>query len=241
MKIGLFGGSFDPVHSQHVALAESAVKQLGLERLIVMPSAIAPHKRNGAAASGADRIEMCRIAFRGLCAEISAYEIERDGTSYSYLTCSHLKERHPNDEFYFLVGADMLENFPLWKKPEKILECVTLVAGGRGKQSVEKYAEIISKTFGKEVILLPFAGKDVSSTRIRVELAFGKCSEELSGEVYAYAKEKGIYTHPAIAPALALEKPERREHSFRVALMAAEHAAAAGVSREKAILAAALH
>ena len=75
MKILLFGGSFDPVHSQHVALARAAKEALGAERLIVIPSAIAPHKRSGASADGAARIEACKIAFRGIGAEISAYEI----------------------------------------------------------------------------------------------------------------------------------------------------------------------
>lgn len=241
MKIALFGGSFDPVHSEHVALASAAKETLGLDRLIVIPSATAPHKLSGAVASAQDRLELCRIAFRDLNAEISPYEIERNDTSYSYLTCERFRAQYPDDELYFLVGADMLENFPTWRYPERILNCVTLVAGGRGENGAERAAATIFQKYRKRVVLLPFTGKPVSSTEIRVKLAFGKKPVELDEAVYRDLKEKGIYSHPAILPALALEKPERREHSYRVAVMAAEHASAAGADREKAILAAALH
>ncbi len=241
MKILLFGGSFDPVHSQHVALARAAKEALGADRLIVIPSAIAPHKRSGASADGAARIEACKIAFRGIGAEISAYEIEQGDTSYSYLTCEHFRARYSDAELYFLMGADMLGNFPLWKYPGRILDCVTLAVGGRGDENLTRFAQTLYARYGKRIAEIPFTGKPVSSSKIRVELAFGKKPEALDGEVYRFLKEKGLYAYSAVLPALALEKPERREHSFRVALTAVAHARNAGVSADKALLSAALH
>ena len=242
MKYAIFGGSFDPVHNEHVRLAVAAKEYLGLDKVFVLPSRVAPHKLGGSVAEGDDRFEMCRIAFeRYDWAEASRFEIDRSDTSYTYLTCRYFKERFPQSEAYLLVGADMLENFPCWKRPEEILRSVTLAGCGRADMNTAAYADEIFERFGKRAILVPHTGKAVSSTRIRVELAFGKKPAEIDDGVFSYLQERGLYTHPAILPALALEKPERREHSFRVACLAAENAARFCVSQEKAILASALH
>lgn len=242
MKIALFGGSFDPVHQEHVRLVGAAIGHLGLDKAIVIPARVAPHKIYGAVASGEERLEMCKIAFRNLPrVEISPFELESDGTSYSYLTCEHFKKRYPQAELFFLVGADMLENFFTWKFPERILACATLVACGRGGERAEGLREKFRARFGCDYRILPFTGEAVSSTRLRTALAFGKAPAELDGEVCRYARERGIYSHPAILPALALEKEERREHSYRVAKMATERARSLGVSERKALLASALH
>ena len=241
MKLALFGGSFDPVHTEHVRLVKAAKDALGLDKIVVIPSFIAPHKAGGAVAGGEERLEMCRLAFRSLpFVEVSDCEIVAGGTSYSYLTCQNFAEQYPNAELFFLVGADMLENFFTWRKPEEIVRLARLVACGRG-ESVEQslHARFLSR-FGTDFIGLPFTGKEVSSTRIRTDLAFGK-QAAIDDAVAAYIAERGLYAHPAIAPALALETEERREHSYRVACMACSRARSLGVSEEKARLAAALH
>lgn len=241
MRIAIFGGSFDPVHNEHIRLVEAAKSDLRLDKVIVMPSHIAPHKQNGALASGENRQKMCQIAFRGHdYVEVSDYELSLHGTSYTYLTCREFARRYPNAQRFFLVGADMLENFFSWKNPREILKNVTLAVCGREGYSTE-LDERFRAQFGCGYERIDFAGTEASSTRIRTELAFGKRPAALSGAVYEYAREKGLYTHPSIAPALALEKEERREHSFRVALMATARARSAGVSEEKALIASALH
>ena len=242
MKIGIFGGSFDPVHQEHVKLAKAAISALRLEKLYILPSFVAPHKLQGSNASGKARAELCRIAFRGVAeAVVDEFEIERGETSYSYITCAHFRERFPEAEIYFLMGADMLENFPKWKRPEDILKNVTIAACGRANGDLKKYAKTVQTLYGKAPVLVPFTGEDVSSTRIRVELAFGKEPAELDSAVLAYIKKEGLYTHPAIAPALALEKEERREHSFRTALTAVKYAKREGIAEDRVILACALH
>ena len=135
----------------------------------------------------------------------------------------------------------MLEDFFTWKEPADILKNVTLVACGRGREGTEALRARFRAAFGKDFLSLGFAGDAVSSTEIRVSLAFGKDPEALDEGVLSYIRERGLYTHPAIAPALALEKPERREHSFRVAQMACARARSIGIREDKALLAAALH
>ena len=241
MKIALFGGSFDPIHLEHMAYVRATLEKL-CDLVIVMPSKLAPHKRLGAQADGEARLQMCRLAFEDEPRVfVSDFELTKRGVSYSYLTCRAFQKQYPDAERYFLVGADMLEDFFTWKNPEDILENVTLVACGRGSERTEQLHARFFKTFQKDFLSLDFTGKEVSSTDIRVLLAFGKPPEALDTKVLAYIRERGLYTHPVIAPALALEKPERREHSLRVAEMACARARSLGVREDKALLAAALH
>ncbi len=241
MRIALFGGSFDPVHTEHVRLARAAIEELALDRLFVIPSYRAPHKSEGAFAGEEDRLEMCRIAFSGLKkAEVSDCELRAGGTSYSYLTCRLFRDKFPEAELFFLVGADMLENFFSWREPEDILKNAVLVACGRGKEGTERLHGKFRDRFGCDFRELSFCGGEVSSTAARVAFAFGKEPPALDPAVVSYIRTKGLYRYEA-ARALELEKPERREHSYRVALLATERAKSLGVSFVKALLAAMLH
>ena len=242
MKIALFGGSFDPVHREHVNFVRAAIRELSLDLVIVMPSRLAPHKRLGAQADGEARLQMCRLAFEHEPrVRVSDFELSQEGVSYSCLTCRAFAKQYPDAERYFLVGADMLEDFFTWRQPDDILKHVTLVACGRGAEETEALRARFYSAFGKDFLSLGFSGEAVSSTDIRVSLAFGKKPEPLDERVFAFIRERGLYTHPAIAPALALEKPERREHSFRVAQMACARARSLRIPEDKALLAAALH
>ncbi len=241
MAIGIFGGSFDPVHSQHVRYAEEAIKYLKLSKLYILPSYIAPHKRGGAHADADARFHLAEIAFAHIPeVEVSGYEISAGGTSYSYLTCRHFRELYPDEKIYFLVGADMLENFFTWRNPDELLSYCTLAACGRGNENAERLKEKFFNRFGQNFVAVPFTGEQVSSTKIRVDIAFEK-DAGLPPAVETAVKMYGLYAYPCIPKALELEKEERREHSYRVALMAATRARSVGVSEEKALLAAALH
>ncbi len=242
MKIGIFGGSFDPVHEEHVRYAQAAIHALSLDKLLIVPSRIAPHKLFGAAASGEDRAKLCKIAFSSLPqAEVSDYELEREETSYSFLTCRHFAEEFPNAELFFLVGADMLEDFFTWKNPEDILKNVTLVACGREEPILKTLHEKFRARFGCDFLPIDHIGRAVSSTEIRVKLAFGKRPDGVPAEVLREIQRRSLYTEPVILEALALEKPERREHSLRVALMACERANGLKIPFHRALFAAALH
>lgn len=246
MKIALFGGAFDPVHREHVRLAEAAVRSLRLDKLIVMPSCISPHK-TAAHTPPSDRAAMCRLAFRDVeGAEVSDYELNAGGKSFSYLTCREFARRYPDAERFFLVGADMLASFPSWREPQEIVRCVTLAACGRGKEGTAGLKGDFRKRFGAELAEIPFTGEDVSSTALRTALAFRSKTEvgslsALDGEVLRYIEERGLYRYPEAERALDLETEERKAHSYRVARLACAVAREVGIAEEKALLAAMLH
>lgn len=240
MKIALFGGSFDPIHKEHMRCVQAAARVF--DKIIVTPSYIAPHKGEGAVASGGDRLEMCKIAFRDMpVVQVSDFEISRGETSYSYLTCKKFAAEYPEAERYFLMGGDMLEDFFTWKNPREILAVTTLAVCGREREISPSLREKFESAFGRTFRVIEYVGGRVSSTELRVALAFGKSPEELDEETLRYIRRKGLYAHPAIEPALMLETPARREHSYRVAKTACLRARSLKIPERKALLAAALH
>lgn len=247
MKIGIFGGSFDPVHSEHVALCRAAVESLSLDRLFVVPAATPPHKRGKNISDGHMRLEMCKLAFADVPrTEVSDFELRSGGTSYTYLTVGHFRAKFPDADLYFLVGTDMLRDFPTWKYPLKILENCTLAVCARAEE--KDWAEREREAFRKQVrsekpfVIIDYVGKPVSSTRIRVLSAAGEDVSAFAPKSVAEMIEREKpYEIPNAKEALALEKPSRKEHSLRVAFFAAEHAKSAGVEERKVVCAALFH
>lgn len=239
------GGSFDPVHTEHVALAAAAVRGLSLDKIFVMPAGVPPHKQNKRLAPATDRLQMCRIAFAPIAeAEVSDYEIKAEGASYTYLTCRHFRALYPEAEIFFLVGTDMYLDFFSWKNPEDILSNVTLAVCRRdeGTDDFPARQEKFFKTYGKRFAVIPYNGKPVSSTLIRTRLALGlDCNGLLPAGVEDYIQRKGLYRVPMIEEGLALEKPSRAEHSRRVCLLAMEKAGQFHIPSDKAFIASALH
>ena len=185
MRIAVFGGSFDPVHTEHIKLVEFALAELNLDKLFVMPASAPPHKKGKALSSDEARLEMCRRAFAHLDkVVVSDYEIAKGGVSYTYLTCQHFKAQYKDAEIFWLVGTDMLRNFPTWKNPKEILSCVTLAVCGRNEQAgwMEKEQEEFVRLFNKSFVYLSYNGKDVSSTKIRVLAGAGMRLTEEGGQ-----------------------------------------------------------
>ena len=250
-RIAVFGGSFDPIHIEHIRLAKDAVKSLRLDRLIVMPAGIPPHKRDKVLSDESARLEMCRQAFVGEeKIVVSDYEISKGGTSYTYLTCRHFKEKYPTAQLFWLVGTDMLRDFPTWKNPSQILEDVTLAVCARNEEKdwLEREQEKFYAQFKKQFAVIDYQGQDVSSTKIRTLIASGEDVSSLVGEqVAAYIQGKGnecgtgLYQIPNAIQALSLQKPSRCAHSIRVALLAAERAKGLKIPETQAIAAALFH
>ncbi len=245
MRIGIFGGSFDPVHSEHISLAKAAVEELGLDKLLIMPAYAPPHKKGKRLSSSEARLALCRLAFQGLAqVEVNDYEIAREGVSYTYQTCEWFASLYPSAELFWLVGTDMLRDFPTWKYPERILSCATLTVCGRNEKEgwEEKEQEKFFALFGRKFRYLQYEGKDVSSTKLRVLAGAGMdLTEFTTPSVAAYIREKGLYRIPFAPEALALEKPTRRAHSIRVAELAASRAPSLKIPEDKAIAAALFH
>ncbi len=245
MRIAVFGGSFDPVHTEHVRLAEVAVAELALDRLFVVPAHAPPHKKGKELSADEDRLEMCRRAFAHLPkVTVSDYEIAKGGTSYTYLTCQDFKKEYPEAEIFWLVGTDMLRDFPTWKNPQEILSYVTLAVCGRNETGawVEQEQQDFYGRFQKKFVYLSYNGADVSSTKIRVLAGAGmQLAEFVPPSVAEYIEKKGLYAVPNAKEALLLEKEERRAHSLRVAELAAAKAVKLKISEKKAIAAALFH
>lgn len=244
MKIAIFGGAFNPVHREHVNLARAAVKELGLDKLIIMPTAQSPHKSGKLVADFWQRFEMCRLAFSEIPqAEVSNYELTRGGISYTYLTCGHFAELYKDAERYFIIGADMLENFPQWKNPQAILEKFSLAACAREDgNKFNEYKERVEEAFNTRVAVIPFIGEKVSSTAVRTLAALG---EDFGGYVNAdvcqYICENGLYSIDKIKDVKSLLKPARYRHTVNVAVLCAKNAARAGITERQAVTMGALH
>ncbi len=245
MRIAVFGGSFDPVHVEHVEVARAAIQSLHLDKIVIMPAAAPPHKRDKTLSPDAHRLEMCRIAFDKVKeAEVSDYEIKQGGVSYTYLTCRYFRETYKDAEIFWLVGTDMLRDFPTWKNPESILSDVTLAVCARAETGewLKKECAAFEEKFSKKFALVEYNGKDVSSTQIRVLAGAGMRLFPLTDEkTEKYIYQNGLYKIDKAREMLLLEKENRRAHSIRVALTAAKRANDLGVPEEKAIEAALIH
>lgn len=245
MNIGIFGGSFDPPHLEHVQLAAAAVGSLNLDKLFVVPAHTPPHKKDKVLSSDENRLEMCRIAFNDCPrTEVSDCEIRQGGTSYTYLTCRRFRELYPAAKLFWLVGTDMLRDFPTWRNPEEILSLASLAVCARAEKPgwTEKELKDFTARFQTDFAIIRYDGKDVSSTEVRVLAAAGEDVISLVGAKTAeYIRKNRLYEIPHAREALLLEKPSRRAHSIRVALFAAEYAAKFGISEKQAVTAALFH
>lgn len=194
MKTIVFGGAFDPVHSEHISLASAAVKELGAEKLVLVPTFSPGHKSN-AEASFSDRVEMLKLAFSDfpVQTEISDVERIRGKTNYTFEILPLIEKKY--GEAFYLVGGDSLEHFSTWRHPEKILELTTLVADQReGFENSEKSAAEIFERYGKKVILLDHVGKRISSGEIKAELYFSEKPEGVPAAVYDYIRKNKLYS-----------------------------------------------
>ena len=242
MKIGVFGGTFNPPHNGHVRLAKAAADELKLDKLLVIPSCIPPHKIAAKLADGQERLEMCRLAFG--CDprfEVSPMELERGSWSYTVETLRELKALYPDSELYFIVGSDMLESFDKWYLWQEILSLSVLCAASRD----EGYSPDLSR-FGKlaeRIKIITLDPLEVSSTQIRNSA--GEVSPELlDPKVAAYIREHGLYDDGLNRYRELLRgklNPRRLFHSECVSECAGVLAERYGASVEKARLAGLLH
>lgn len=195
IKTGIFGGAFNPVHNGHVNVAREAVSQLKLRKLMIIPTFESPHK-NTKLAPFDERAEMCRLAFSGISdkCEISVSDIERQmgGVSYTINTLRELKRRYPDNQFFLLIGGDMLFSFREWFKYESILKECKVCAVARGGDNLTDMMEFANE-IGR-VKILPSDIVDVSSTEIREKIAGSEDIGELVPEkVAGYISEHGLY------------------------------------------------
>jgi len=197
VKIGLFGGSFDPVHNGHINAAVAFADALALDRVIIMPAHTPPHKEAPNMASTEDRLAMCRLAFNGdERFVVSDYEIQHDEKSYTITTLKYLRQKYPKDELYLLMGGDMLLYFRRWYRWTSIGKMAILAGAARHDDehaALEAEAETL-RSFGLDVRVIPIDVLDISSTEVRKAIRNTKDTSALiPREVAAYIFERGLY------------------------------------------------
>lgn len=193
MKIGIYGGTFNPVHLGHIHLLSEVKKQCGLDKILVMPDRVPPHKAAVELASGEDRAEMLRLATCSMDGvEVSTLELEQQEKSYTYLTLRRLKKIFPGDDLFLIMGADMLLTFEQWRNWQEILENAHLIAAARDDGEYEtllKKAETLGKADVLKIRPLPMSSTDVRETV--------KAGRPLTGmvppEVERYIDEHRLY------------------------------------------------
>lgn len=244
-RIGVYGGTFNPVHLEHVRLASLAVSQLNLDKLFIIPTFLSPHKAT-APIDAKFRLDMLKIAFSGQDKiEVSDYEIEKKGKSYSYLTAEHFKALYPDSELFLLVGEDMLSDFKTWKNPERIMELADLAVFGREDFSLDYDSEeqYFLSRFKKSFIKLDAVGKSISSTEIRLRVILGLSTELLLDEkVREYVDKNALYKKDVYTEFLRNNLTEKRlVHTINVVVAAMKKAKDLGLDEEKVYLSALLH
>ena len=123
MRIGIFGGSFDPVHLGHLILAERCLEQCGLDTVMFLPTAVPPHKQKRNLTKPHHRVQMLRLAVAGHVAlDVSTWETDRGGVNFTAETLAEFQQQHPDSQLFFLMGADSLNDLPNWREPARILE-----------------------------------------------------------------------------------------------------------------------
>ena len=198
-KIGIFGGTFNPIHLGHIRLGQLVLDEIKLDKILFIPDNTPPHKSNKELASGTDRLEMINISLKDhKNMESSDIELKREGKSYTYETLLELKKQNPNDELFLLTGADMFLTLDKWREPETIFNTANIIGVPRVDSDFEKmneYAENVIKPMGAKVFMLSQTVFDTaSSTYVRDNIDdYQKIRDMITPEVYGYITEKNLY------------------------------------------------
>ena len=262
MKIGVYGGTFNPPHLGHVTAARAVFELLKLDLLLLVPAGLPPHKALPAGSPTPEqRLEMTRLAGEqlGLSDKVRVLDLElrREGRSYTSDTLAQLKAQYPDDELWLLMGTDMFLTLQAWHEPEKIFEKAGIAAFGRTEEDTEELFSIqrdyLYRTYPQaRLFTLTIPGViDISSTELRDQLAKGEGGRLLPPAVYGYILREGLYNTGAdlkhlplsqLRPvALSYLKHKRIPHVLGTEQEAIRLAERYGADVEKARVAALLH
>lgn len=193
-RIGIYGGSFNPIHKGHLYVAETLKKMLSLDRVIFVPTGIAPHKDNGLMVSKFHRYQMVCLATEGRF-EVSDIEIVTDSVCYASDTVLKFKQLYRGDDLFYIIGADSLADFMTWHEPLKLFKTVHLAVADRDDTDTERIAEEYRLKYGAQITVCHIKTFDASSTDIRRFYANDGNSHGLVPEmVEQYIIKNGLYT-----------------------------------------------
>ena len=177
-RVGIMGGTFNPIHLGHLILAEHAYEQLELDEVLFVPSGNPYMKEYGDVLDAKTRIDLVGEAIEDNCHfALSRIEVDRGGNSYSYETIAALKEQNPDTEYFFMVGADSLFMMDKWMHPEKIFGEVTIavaIRGGYTDDALENQIKLLEEKYNTKILRLHSRSVDISSSQIRERVRQGK-------------------------------------------------------------------
>lgn len=249
-RIGIMGGSFNPIHDRHIELAICARNEQKLDRVIFLPTGNPPHKREGLA-DAQHRFEMTRLALSGLAGfTASRMELDREGVIYTVDTLSRLQKQMPSAEWYYIIGEDTLFDLPNWRKPDKVFTLCQFLVCCRSSQKLDDRPEVKAlQARGAKFRFLSLAPRDISATAIREALARGEAPADVKPQVLEYIRIMGLYGvlesprgGAAMYARLKQALSDRRlVHSLLVAATARKLASLHGIDPDQAALAGLLH
>lgn len=212
-RIGVLGGTFNPVHNGHIHLAESFGRLLALDRVLLVPVNSPPHKRATMMQDARHRLAMCRIAVKGRpLLQVSDIELTRGGTSYTVDTLRALSGRYPGVRLYFIMGADMFLTLEAWRNFPEIARLAVLCSSPRlpGQAAeLRRYARQLAERYGAQCDIEDVPVMEVSSTQIREALASdGAADTLLPPGVADYIRENGLY-RPCLAERCGMREEKR--------------------------------
>ncbi len=198
MRLGIYGGTFNPIHIGHVHLIKGFIQNLALDKVLIIPTGMPPHKEANQLATAEQRIAMCELAVQGIPqAEISRIETNRSGKSYTVQTLTLLKKQYPTAELFLLMGEDMFLTVEKWFQAKSVFSLCTIAAAPRSHavKQILAHKIFLEQKFGAAVTVEQIPYQEVSSTQVRVRAAAGESLDGLVPPlVAAYIKEQQIYT-----------------------------------------------
>lgn len=197
-RYGMMGGTFNPIHLAHLYIAYEAKETLNLDKVIFMVAGNPPHKKESSVIDSNYRYDMVKMAIKDYPGfEISDYEIQKKGYSYTYETLKYLKGDEGDVELFFIAGADSLMDIEKWKNPELVLSNCTFVAFNRGeynKETLEEQKKKLQDKYNSNIILLDISNIDISSSMIRERILKGKRVDFFIPEkVTEYIEQNKLY------------------------------------------------
>ena len=197
-KVGIMGGTFNPIHVGHLILAETARTQFELDEILFIPSGKSYMKQQMDILAGEVRADMTSLAIEdNPYFALSLMEIEREGNTYTYETLETLKAQNPDTEYYFIMGEDSLIAIEKWKFPQRIFDACTILAAVRNEENVshiETEAKRLSEQYQGKVLLLNCGNMDISSSQIRNMVKQGSSIRYIvPDKVIEYIKEHNLY------------------------------------------------
>ena len=197
-RLGIYGGSFDPIHLGHLLLAETCRETCSLDDVWFLPCANPPHKPEGSLTPGKLRAEMIELAIAGHPGfGVCRIELERSGPSFTVDTLRQLREQYPEKELFFLMGADSLADLPLWREPHAILELAQIVAVNRGHRAppnLDLLAHDLGSLVRDRIKLITMPAIEISATELRQRIQENRSTRyRVPRAVEAYIAQNGLY------------------------------------------------